>query len=112
MTSSSIYRRRSRWAMAMACSSMTGGGWSSWRPRNRGSTSHITIQVVWGGPPGTSPPGNCRIRIRPDHVIEDMLHGFGATLVKLEAAFQPEGGAYRSHRHGAHGETSDHHEEP
>src|SRR5262249_46026927 len=52
------------------------------------------------------------LRIRPDHVIEDMLRGFGATLVRLEAAFQPEGGAYRSHRHGAHGETGDHHEEP
>src|SRR5262245_2370325 len=52
------------------------------------------------------------LRIRPDHVIEDMLRGFGATLVKLEAAFHPEGGAYRSHRHGAKGEASDHYEEP
>src|SRR5215813_10495094 len=42
--------------------------------------------------------GNRGLRIRPDHVIEDMLRGFGATLVKLEEAFQPEGGAYRSHR--------------
>jgi urease accessory protein len=55
--------------------------------------------------------GSHGLRIRPDHVIEDMLRGFGATLVKREAAFQPEGGAYRSHRHGAQGETSDH-EEP
>src|SRR5262245_30697298 len=32
------------------------------------------------------------LRIRPDHVIEDMLRGFGATVVKHQAAFQPEGG--------------------
>src|SRR5215472_2419571 len=41
------------------------------------------------------------LRIRPDHVIEEMLHGFGAELEKVEAPFQPEGGAYgRSHDHG------------
>src|SRR5215475_2307574 len=56
--------------------------------------------------------GSHGLRIRPDHVIEDMLRGFGATLVKLEEAFQPEGGAYGGHRHGAHGEASDHHEGP
>ena len=50
------------------------------------------------------------LRIRPDHVIEDMLRGFGATLVKLQAAFQPEGGAYSGHGHGNHHGTSDHDE--
>jgi len=39
------------------------------------------------------------LRIRPDHVIEDMLLGFGADLVKVQAAFQPEGGAYGGHGH-------------
>jgi len=43
--------------------------------------------------------------IRPDHVIEDMLRGFGADLQKVQAAFQPEGGAYghvhpHEHHHG------------
>jgi urease accessory protein len=38
------------------------------------------------------------LRIRPDHVIEKML-GFGANLVKVQAPFQPEGGAYDQHRH-------------
>jgi urease accessory protein len=38
------------------------------------------------------------LRIRPDHVIEKML-GFGANLVKVQAPFQPEGGAYGSHHH-------------
>src|SRR5262249_42539982 len=39
------------------------------------------------------------LRIRPDHVIEEMLRGFGAEVARLEAAFQPEGGAYSDH-HG------------
>jgi len=37
------------------------------------------------------------LRIRPDHVIEDMLRRFGADLVNVRAPFQPEGGAYGSH---------------
>ena len=46
--------------------------------------------------------------IRPDHVIEDMLIGFGAKLLKIEAPFQPEGGAYGSsqHSHDHHGEDA------
>ena len=41
------------------------------------------------------------LHIRPDHVIEDMLRGFGAHLAKVRAPFQPEGGAYdgRGHHH-------------
>ena len=47
------------------------------------------------------------LRIRPDHVIEDMLRGFGAEIAYLQAAFQPEGGAYgHGHHHKHHG---DHH---
>lgn len=34
------------------------------------------------------------IRIRPDHVIEDMVRGLGATVRAVVAPFQPEGGAY------------------
>ena len=47
------------------------------------------------------------LRIRPDHVIEDMLRGFGAHLQALQAAFQPEGGAY-GHGH-QHRHDGDHH---
>lgn len=49
--------------------------------------------------------------IRPDHVIEDMLRGFGAELFKIEAPFQPEGGAYGGSQHGHHhhGEDGHHH---
>ncbi len=39
------------------------------------------------------------LRIRPDHVIEDMLHGFGTDLVRVQAPFQPEGGAYSGQGH-------------
>jgi urease accessory protein len=37
--------------------------------------------------------------VRPDHVIENMLRGFGAKLVTVQRAFQPEGGAYGDHGH-------------
>jgi urease accessory protein len=60
------------------------------------------------------------IRIRHDHVIEEMLHRLGAKLVPIEAPFDPEGGAYASavshadepHAHGDpdhHGHRQDHH---
>jgi urease accessory protein len=51
------------------------------------------------------------LRIRPDHVIEDMLHGFGADLQKVHAPFQPEGGAYRGHGHRHDDPESGHHHE-
>jgi urease accessory protein len=40
-----------------------------------------------------------KIRIRRDHVLEDMLHGLGATMTPLDAAFDPEPAA-PSHDHG------------
>jgi urease accessory protein len=51
------------------------------------------------------------LRIRPDHVIEDMLRRFGAELVNVRAPFQPEGGAYGGHGHPhSHDEPAHHHE--
>jgi urease accessory protein len=35
-------------------------------------------------------------------VIEAMLEGLGANLVKVRAPFQPEGGAYSSHGEHQH----------
>ncbi len=35
-----------------------------------------------------------RIRLRRDHVIEDMLAKMGAAVAHVEAPFDPEGGAY------------------
>src|ERR1700758_3699249 len=51
------------------------------------------------------------VRIRPDHVIEEMLQGFGADLVKVEVPFQPEGGAYGGNGHGHHHDDGGHHHE-
>ena len=58
--------------------------------------------------------GRAVLRIRPDHVIEGMLEGLGANLVKVRAPFQPEGGAYGNHgeRHQVHLEVSGHRHEP
>jgi len=42
-----------------------------------------------------------RLRIRRDHVIEDMLRGLGARLHAIEAPFEPEAGAY-AHHHDDH----------
>ncbi len=62
----------------------------AWHIGNR----HIDVQIVGE-----------RLRIRRDHVIEDMLRGLGARLSPLQAPFDPEHGAYEhghSHRHGHH----------
>jgi urease accessory protein len=55
----------------------------AWHLGNR----HTDMQVVGD-----------KLRIRRDHVLEDMLHGLGAKLTPLEAPFDPEPGAYD---HGA-----------
>jgi urease accessory protein len=66
----------------------------AWHIGNR----HIDVQIVGE-----------RLRIRRDHVIEDMLRGLGAQLVTVEAAFDPEHGAYEQHQHGhADGHNHDH----
>lgn len=65
-----------------------------------------------------------RIRIEPDPIIEDMVRGLGGHVHRVEARFEPEGGAYEhaaahehehshahehahSHDHG-HGHDHDH----
>ena len=52
------------------------------------------------------------LRIRPDHVIEHMLCGFGSELTKVHAPFQPEGGAYGAGHgdHHSHNDGGHHHE--
>jgi urease accessory protein len=35
-----------------------------------------------------------RIRIRADHVIQDMVEGLGGHVEAVEAPFDPEAGAY------------------
>jgi len=51
------------------------------------------------------------LRIRPDHVIEHMLVDLGAHLRKIQAAFQPEGGAYGGHDHQEHDAAGHQHHE-
>jgi urease accessory protein len=56
------------------------------------------------------------LRIRRDAVIEEMARGLGATVVAIEAPFNPEGGAYvraaggqdHDHPHGDHDHRHDH----
>jgi urease accessory protein len=59
----------------------------AWHIGNR----HTDVQVV-----------SDRLRIRYDHVLDDMLRGLGATLTRLYAPFDPERGAYHGER-GGHG---------
>jgi urease accessory protein len=61
----------------------------AWHIGNR----HTEMQVVGD-----------KLRIRRDHVLQDMLRGLGARLTSIEAPFEPEHGAYG---HG-HGESHDH----
>jgi len=56
----------------------------AWHLGNR----HTDVQIV----------GN-KIRMRRDHVLEDMLLGLGARLMPLEAAFDPEPASPHGHGH-------------
>ncbi len=51
------------------------------------------------------------LRIRPDHVIEEMLQGFGAKIAKVQSPFQPEGGAYGGNGHHHNRADGGHHHE-
>jgi urease accessory protein len=62
----------------------------AWHIGNR----HTDVQIVGE-----------HLRIRRDHVLEDMLRGLGARLTPVDAAFDPEQGAYgHGHQHHDHGE--------
>lgn len=56
----------------------------AWHIGNR----HTDLQVVDG-----------RLRLRRDHVLEEMLRGLGARLTPVTAPFDPEAGAYGHHHH-------------
>jgi urease accessory protein len=66
----------------------------AWHLGNR----HTDVQIVGE-----------RIRIRRDHVLEEMLRGLGATVTPLNAAFDPETGAPHGHaHHDSHDHDHDH----
>jgi urease accessory protein len=48
------------------------------------------------------------LRIRRDHVLEDMLMNLGATLHPVDAVFEPERGAYGHGQTHAHAPDPDH----
>jgi len=79
----------------------------------RHKNSHQLVRLAWhlGNRHLPTEIRDDVLRIRPDHVIEDMLRGFGADLVKVEVPFQPEGGAYggNGHHHN-HADGGNHHE--
>jgi urease accessory protein len=56
----------------------------AWHVGNR----HTDVQIVGD-----------KLRIRRDHVLEEMLRGLGARLAPIEAPFDPEQGAYGHHHH-------------
>ena len=58
----------------------------AWHLGNR----HMDVQVVGD-----------RLRIRRDHVLEEMAAGLGATVTAIDAPFDPEAGApHHEHDHG------------
>src|SRR6202165_5214128 len=67
----------------------------AWHLGNR----HLPTQIMGKG-----------LRIRRDHVIEAMVKGLGARVIEIEAAFDPEGGAYAGggHVHAGEGGAHDH----
>ena len=56
----------------------------AWHIGNR----HTDVQIVGD-----------KLRIRRDHVLEEMLRGLGAQITPIEAPFDPEQGAYGHHHH-------------
>lgn len=68
----------------------------AWHLGNR----HLPTQIMGKG-----------LRIRRDHVIEEMVKGLGARVIEIEAPFDPEGGAYAAAHapHDGHGPTGHHH---
>ena len=60
--------------------------------------AHMLARIAWhlGNRHLPTELAGATIRIRPDHVIEDMVRGLGATVRAVTAPFQPEGGAYAS----------------
>ncbi|HVZ14566.1 MAG TPA: urease accessory protein UreE [Bauldia sp.] len=65
----------------------------AWHLGNRHLPAQLTARVI---------------RIRRDHVIEEMVEGLGAHVHHIDAPFDPEGGAYS---HGHHHHPHVHHED-
>lgn len=60
---------------------------------------HVSLQIGTGW-----------IRYQQDHVLDDMVRGFGLKVLHEVAPFEPEGGAYaeHGHSHGNHHQAHQH----
>jgi urease accessory protein len=72
--------------MDIACDDAAHLARLAWHVGNR----HLAVQVLPGG----------TLRLVDDHVIADMARGLGARVLRHEAPFDPEPGAYAGHAHG------------
>lgn len=94
------------------------GGWLMVRAKPeplveiRAADAHALVRLAWhlGNRHLETEIADGVLRIRPDHVIEAMLEGLGASLSRVERAFQPEGGAYGDHAGHHHGHEHGGHE--
>jgi urease accessory protein len=82
----------------------------------RAATPALLMRLAWhlGNRHLPTEIGADRLLIRDDHVIAAMLEGLGAELRRVDAPFNPEGGAYGEHNrapghHHHHGHGHDHH---
>lgn len=65
----------------------------AWHLGNR----HVPAQILDG-----------RIRIGRDHVLEELMVKLGAKITRIDAPFDPEGGAYAEETAHVHGHHHDH----
>ncbi len=66
----------------------------AWHLGNR----HLPVQIA-----------GHHLRIRADHVIEDMVRQLGGHVASVEAPFDPEAGAYAGGHHHHHDDDDHHH---
>ena len=95
-----------RWCSRMAASSPSRPR-PSRLPRSPPHTPTGLLRVAWhlGNRHLPTQLLGDRLRIRRDHVIEDMVAHLGATVTHIKAPFDPEGGAY-AHGHHHHDDRS------
>lgn len=76
----------------------------------RGSDPQHLVRIAWhlGNRHLPTQIAGRGLRIRRDHVIEDMVRGLGARVIEIEAPFDPEGGAYAGGAAHAHGHEAAH----
>jgi urease accessory protein len=79
----------------------------------RATDTHHAMQIAWHLGNRHLPVQfmGSRIRIRHDHVIEEMLVGLGAKVAMIDAPFDPEGGAYAKAPHSHNHDDHDHQHE-